>query len=67
MASGGVENADQIPEHERRPIDHDHIAFSRRCKEPGWEKLDSQLILLADPVRDAVLRWAEVGEGSTSR
>ena len=58
------ENADAVPESERLPIDHDHIGFSRRCKEPGWEELEPQLLLLPAPVRDAVLTWAKAGSSA---
>lgn len=39
-------------------IDRDHIAFARRCKEPGWEEADPALLLAPAPVRDALLAWA---------
>jgi hypothetical protein len=40
------------------PIDRDHVEFGRRVNEPGWEEAEPQLLLLPDPVRQAVLAWA---------
>jgi hypothetical protein len=40
------------------PIDRDHAEFGRRVKEPGWVEAQAQLLLLPEPVRQAVLAWA---------
>jgi hypothetical protein len=40
------------------PIDRDHEAQARRTKEPGWVEAEPQVLLLPDPVREAVLAWA---------
>ena len=40
------------------PIDHDHEAQARRTKEPGWVEAEPQVLLLPEPVRQAVLAWA---------
>jgi hypothetical protein len=40
------------------PIDRDHDAQARRTKEPGWVEAEPQVLLLPDPVREAVLAWA---------
>jgi hypothetical protein len=40
------------------PIDRDHDAQARRTKEPGWVEAEPQVLMLPDPVRDAVLSWA---------
>jgi hypothetical protein len=42
-------------------IDRDHAAFASRVKQPNRPEAEPQLLLLADPVRDAVLRWAIPG------
>lgn len=40
------------------PIDRDHVAQGMRTKEPGWVEAEPQLLLLPDPIRDAVMAWA---------
>ena len=40
------------------PIDRDHDAMARRVKEPGWVEAEPQVLLLPEPIRDAVLAWA---------
>jgi len=40
------------------PIDRDHEAAARRTKEPGWVEAQPQVLMLPDPVREAVLAWA---------
>jgi hypothetical protein len=42
-------------------IDRDHAAFADRVKLPNRLDAEPQLLLLADPVREAVLRWAIQG------
>src|SRR3954449_3372673 len=39
-------------------IDRDHQAQARRTKEPGWVEAEPQVLMLPDPVREAVLAWA---------
>jgi hypothetical protein len=42
-------------------IDRDHAAFAERVKLPNRTEAEPLLLLLAEPVRDAVLRWAIPG------
>jgi len=44
-------------------IDLDHQAQARRTKEPGWVEAEPQVLMLPDPVREAVLSWAMRGSG----
>ena len=37
-------------------LDADHAAFSRECKEPGWELLTPQFLLVPDAVRAAIVQ-----------
>jgi hypothetical protein len=46
-----------------RSIDRDHIAFAERAKIPGHETADTEVLLLPEPVRAAVIRWATGGAG----
>ncbi|MDT4958725.1 MAG: hypothetical protein QOF87_4170 [Pseudonocardiales bacterium] len=39
-------------------IDRDHLAQAKRTKEPGWVEAEPQVLMLPDPVRNAVLDWA---------
>jgi hypothetical protein len=39
-------------------IDRDHAAFVTRCTLPNRRELEPQLLLMPQPVRDAVQRWA---------
>jgi uncharacterized protein DUF6176 len=39
-------------------IDREHLAFAERCKLPNRPDAEPQLLLMPEPVRDAVLRWA---------
>jgi hypothetical protein len=39
-------------------IDRDHVEQAKRTKEPGWTEAEPQVLLLPDPVREAVLSWA---------
>jgi hypothetical protein len=41
-----------------RAIDRDHLEQAKRTKEPGWTEAEPQLVLMPEPVRDAVLAWA---------
>ncbi|MBB6174358.1 hypothetical protein HNR23_004418 [Nocardiopsis mwathae] len=47
------------------PIDRDHVAYSERAKIPGHESAELRLLLLPDPVREAIASWA-VPEGAAS-
>jgi hypothetical protein len=38
--------------------DKDHQAQARRTKEPGWVEAEPQVLMLPEPVREAVLAWA---------
>jgi hypothetical protein len=40
------------------PIDRDHFEQAKRTKEPGWTEAEPQLLLLPEPVRQAVFSWA---------
>jgi hypothetical protein len=44
------------------PIDRDHVEQAMRTKEPGWVEAEPQVLMLPDPVREAVLGWALRGE-----
>lgn len=46
------------------PIDRDHVEQAMRTKEPGWVEAEPQVLMLPDPVREAVLAWALRGESS---
>jgi len=39
-------------------IDLDHQAQAMRTKEPGWVEAEPQVLMLPEPVRQAVLGWA---------
>jgi hypothetical protein len=45
-------------ESSEHPIDVDHQAQARRTKEPGWVEAEPQVLMLPEPVREAVLAWA---------
>jgi len=47
------------------PIDRDHVEQGTRTKEPGWVEAEPQVLMLPDPVRDAVLAWA-LRDGETA-
>lgn len=40
------------------PIDRDHVEQGKRTKEPGWVEAEPQVLMLPEPVRQAVLAWA---------
>jgi hypothetical protein len=40
------------------PIDRDHYEQAKRTKEPGWVEAEPQVLMLPDPIREAVLAWA---------
>lgn len=42
----------------KNPMDRDHLEQAMRTKEPGWVEAEPQLLLLPEPVREAVLGWA---------
>lgn len=39
-------------------IDNDHESQARRTTRPGWVEAEPQVLMLPDPVREAVLAWA---------
>jgi hypothetical protein len=41
-----------------KAIDRDHLAQAKRTKEPGWVEAEPQVLMLPDPIRQAVLEWA---------
>ena len=41
-------------------LDADHAAYSRECKERGWELLDPKFFLAPDSVRDAMMDAAQL-------
>ncbi|MGH9187064.1 MAG: DUF6176 family protein [Acidimicrobiales bacterium] len=49
--------AEDVPGADRRPIDHDHLDFNRRCKEPGHVDAEPALVLIPPPVADAIRAW----------
>lgn len=57
QSAAAAPDADALDESELTRIDRDHIAFSRRCKEPGWDEADLQVSLIPKPVRDAMAAW----------
>ncbi|CAM3917189.1 DUF6176 family protein [Nocardiopsis rhodophaea] len=48
--------------HPECPIDRDHVAYARRAKIPGHERAEPRLLLLPEPVLEAIMSWA-VPEG----
>src|SRR4051794_24293639 len=56
VAIRGDQGADL--ESSEHPIDRDHQAQARRTKEPGWVEAEPQVLMLPEPVREAVLGWA---------
>jgi hypothetical protein len=40
------------------PIDRDHVAFGKQCKEPGWTEASPQLLLAPTSVRKALMACA---------
>lgn len=47
-------------------IDLDHQTQARRTKEPGWVEAEPQVLMLPEPVREAVLAWALRPGGDSS-
>ena len=41
-----------------QPIDRDHVEQAKRTEEPGWVEAEPQVVLLPEPVREAVMAWA---------
>jgi hypothetical protein len=39
-------------------LDRDHQEQAKRTKEPGWVEAEPQLLLLPEPVKQAILSWA---------
>jgi len=44
------------------PVDQEHHAYGRQCKEPGWEELRPVLLLVPRPIRPLLEQWATWGE-----
>ncbi|MGO2037089.1 MAG: DUF6176 family protein [Brevibacterium sp.] len=44
-------------------VDSDHIAYSKRAKEPGWEELEPQFMLAPNQLVNLMKRFAETGHG----
>ncbi len=38
-------------------VDRDHMAFSQRCKVPGFVEAEPLLLLLPTKIRDAITDW----------
>lgn len=56
VAIRGEDGADlQSSQHD---IDIDHQEHARRTKEPGWVEAEPQVLMLPEPIREAVLAWA---------
>jgi Family of unknown function (DUF6176) len=48
------------------PVDREHVAYARRCKEPGWEELRPVFFLTPLPVRTAMEDWIRHGDDDPS-
>lgn len=48
------------------PIDRDHVEQAKRTKEPGWVEAEPQVLMLPNPVREAVMAWALRGPQGTA-
>lgn len=46
------------------PVDQEHLAYAKRCKEPGWEELRPVLMLTPRPVRPVFEAWGKDGDGT---
>lgn len=44
------------------PVDQEHQAYERRCKERGWEGLRRVLMLAPRPVRPVLEAWGTEGD-----
>lgn len=56
MAIRGAHGASlETSEHQ---IDKDHESQARRTKRPAWVEAEPQVLMLPEPVREAVLAWA---------
>jgi len=47
------------------PVDQEHLAYAKRCKEPGWEELRPVLMLVPRPIRPALEAWGRDGDAGT--
>jgi hypothetical protein len=43
-------------------IDREHVEFGQRVREPGWEQIVPEALLVPAPVRAAMLAWAGVSD-----
>ncbi|WP_130865210.1 DUF6176 family protein [Acidipropionibacterium timonense] len=42
-------------------LDHDHMDYMRRVKEPGWEEMQPMFMLTPDHIRAALETWGTTG------
>lgn len=56
MGLEGGENDESIA------VDADHVAYSRRAKEPGWEELEPRFMLAPSQLLNLMKRFAETGQ-----
>lgn len=43
-------------------LDHYHMGYMRRVKEPGWEELQPMFMLTPDHIRSALDKWGATGK-----
>lgn len=43
-------------------LDHDHMDYMRRVKEPGWDELQPMFMLTPDHIRAALKTWGATGK-----
>lgn len=44
------------------PVDQEHLAYAKRCKEPGWDEMRPVLMLVPRPIRPVLEAWGRDGE-----
>lgn len=49
------------------PVDQEHLAYAKRCKEPGWDELRPVLMLAPRPVRPVLEAWGREGDVTGQR
>lgn len=57
----GLTGDDGAPMDVDSQLDADHLAYARRVKEPGWERLRPMFMLTPDHIRAALARWGATG------
>jgi hypothetical protein len=63
MSVRGADGAGLDPDN---ALDRDHVEQARRTIEPSrWTEAEPQVLLLPEPVREAVLSWALRGRGGS--